>query len=166
MGSKRIVPVGLALVSSSVLSSLSSVGGVAAFFGRYLSASASKSTSGSSSNGLYLMGLRGGSKLSKSEGCACCCCSAGDGDLRLAESKSTGNLLLSAKSESVSESVSESSVLPDCGSIFLTGFALATSIFLGGLHCTRSARYFSALGFGSATRTHCPLRSFHCFWSS
>lgn len=148
IGSSKIVPVGseIGLVSTS-----SSESGFSATFGRYLSLRASKST-GSSKSGACLLRLLSGSKLLLSKG--------GEGDL----------LRLSAKFGFLSsKSASESSVLPDCGIIFLTGSVLAT-FALGGLHFTLSARYFSyfglGFGFGSATRTHCPLHSFHCLFSS
>lgn len=151
IGSNKIVPVcgserGLVRVSLT---------GLAASFGLYLFLRASKST-GSSKSGCLLMRLL----------------STG-GDLRLSTSNSTGSAKLStSKSASAFVSKSESvsvSVLPDCGlTLFLTGSALATSTFLGGLHFTRSARYcsyFGGAGFGLGwpTRTHCPLQSFHCF---
>jgi len=140
MGSNKMVPVGS---ESSLV--LSSSFGFFADFGLYLSLSASTST-GSSKSGCLLR-LLIGSKLSIS------------GDLVRLLSTSTGL--------SESESKSESSILPDRGAFFITGSTLATSTFSGGLHFNLSAKYFSYLGsgffFGSATRIHWPLHSFHCF---
>lgn len=136
-----------------VSTSSSGLEGFSATFGRYLSLRASKST-GSSKSGACLLRLSGSKLLlSLSKG----------GDLLRLSTKSGCLRLLRSKSES------ESSVLPDCGIIFLIGSVLAT-FALGGLHFTLSARYFSylgfGLGFGSAIRTHCPLQSFHCLLSS